>query len=135
MRMYGNVVAPHSGLIPSETLYEERWGLLWPIVRKRNFIITYVRLLSLPFLYVIWSTSTNISPLFKNRSIIFLKNLTIPRLIINLHLRQVSRTLNTKKVIKWGFKCQKLFPRFCVYKWASLIIHHWYCFEMKPYFH
>ena len=78
MRRSGNAVSSHSGLIPSETLYEKRWGLLWPIVRKRNLIITYARLLSLPFLYVVWSTSTNISPLFKNRSIIFLKKLDNP---------------------------------------------------------
>ena len=36
--MYGNAVSSHSGLIPSETLYAKRGGLLWPIARKRNLI-------------------------------------------------------------------------------------------------
>ena len=34
----GSAVSPHSGVISSETLYEKRGGLLWPIVRKRNLI-------------------------------------------------------------------------------------------------
>ena len=35
----GNAVSSHSGLIPSETLYEKRGGLFfWPIARKTNFI-------------------------------------------------------------------------------------------------
>ena len=33
----GCVVLSHSGLIPSETVYEKR-GLLWPIARNENFI-------------------------------------------------------------------------------------------------
>ena len=33
----GYAVSSHSGLIPSETVYENR-GLLWPIARKENFI-------------------------------------------------------------------------------------------------
>ena len=32
----GNAVSSHSGLIPSETVYEKRGGLLWPIARKKN---------------------------------------------------------------------------------------------------
>ena len=37
MMRSGNEVSSHSGLIPSETLYENRGGLLWPIAR-RNLI-------------------------------------------------------------------------------------------------
>ena len=38
MMRSGNAVSSHSGLISSETLYEKRGGLLWPIARKRNLI-------------------------------------------------------------------------------------------------
>ena len=38
MMRSGSAVSSHSGLIPSETLYEKRGGLLWPIARKRNLI-------------------------------------------------------------------------------------------------
>ena len=31
-------ISSHSGLIPAETLYERRGGLLWPIARKGNLI-------------------------------------------------------------------------------------------------
>ena len=34
----GNAVSSHSGLIPSETSFEKRGGLLWPIARKKNLI-------------------------------------------------------------------------------------------------
>ena len=34
----GNAVSSHSGLIPSETLYEKRGGMLWPIATKKNLI-------------------------------------------------------------------------------------------------
>ena len=37
MMRSGYAVSSHSGLIPSETVYENR-GLLWPIARKENFI-------------------------------------------------------------------------------------------------
>ena len=37
MMRSGYAVSSHSGLIPSETVYEKR-GLLWPIVRKENLI-------------------------------------------------------------------------------------------------
>ena len=32
----GNAVLSHSSLIPFETVYEKRGGLLWPIARKKN---------------------------------------------------------------------------------------------------
>ena len=73
--------------------------------RERGIWLGYVRLLSLPFLYGIWSTPTNLK-------INCVKKLTIPRLIINLYLRQVSRILKTRKVIEWGFNCQNFFPYF-----------------------
>ena len=38
MMRSGNAVSSHSGLIPSEKLYEKRGGLLRPIARKRNLI-------------------------------------------------------------------------------------------------
>ena len=38
MMRSGNAVLSHGGLIPSETLYEKREGLLWPIARKSNLI-------------------------------------------------------------------------------------------------
>ena len=38
MMRYGNAVSSLNGLIPFETLYEKRGGLLWPIARKRNLI-------------------------------------------------------------------------------------------------
>ena len=84
-------------------------------LRERRIWLAYVRLLSLPFLKknVVWSTPTNFTLIF------FLKNLTIPRLSINLRLLLVSRTLKRRKVIKWGFRYHKFPPRFCVYKWAS----------------
>ena len=34
----GNAVSSHSGLIPSENLYEKRGGMLWPITTKKNLI-------------------------------------------------------------------------------------------------
>ena len=37
MMRSGYAVSSHSGLMPSETVYENR-GLLWPIARKENFI-------------------------------------------------------------------------------------------------
>ena len=46
----------------------------------------------------------------KNRFIIFLKNLTIPRLFINFYRLQRSRILETRKVIQRGFKCHKFSP-------------------------
>ena len=69
MMRSGNAVSSHSGLIPSETLYEKGGGLLWPIARKRNLISLRSAAfftISLPFLNVIWSTPrkypTNIQP-------------------------------------------------------------------------
>ena len=57
MMRSGNAVSSHSGLIPSDTLYEKGGGLLWPIARKRNLIsLRSAALISLPFLNVIWST-------------------------------------------------------------------------------
>ena len=38
MMRSGNAVSSHSGLIPPETLYEKRGGLLGPIARKRNSV-------------------------------------------------------------------------------------------------
>ena len=38
MMRSGNAVLSHSSLIPSETVYEKRRGLLWPIARKKNLI-------------------------------------------------------------------------------------------------
>ena len=38
MMRYGNAVSSHSGFIPSETLYEKRWGMLWQIARKKSFV-------------------------------------------------------------------------------------------------
>ena len=62
-----------------------------------------------------------ISRLFKNRLINFIENLTISSLQVSIKVRllQVSRTLKTRKVIKWVFKRHKFPPRFCVYKWTS----------------
>ena len=113
-----NAVSSHSGLIPSGNFLRKREGLLWPIARKRNLI----SLRSVAFFTIF---VCNLVPAYKfhgylkalkNRSINIFKNLTIPRLIISLHLGQVSRTLKARKVIKWGLKCPKCSPRFCVYK-------------------
>ena len=62
-----------------------------------------------------------ISRLFKNRLINFIENLTISSLQVSIKVRllQVSRTLKTRKVIKWVFKRHTFPPRFCVYKWTS----------------
>ena len=38
MMRSGNVVSSHSGLIPSETLYEKRGEMLWQIARKNSLI-------------------------------------------------------------------------------------------------
>jgi len=38
MMSSGNAVSSYNGLIPSETVYEKRRGLLRPIARKENFI-------------------------------------------------------------------------------------------------
>ena len=38
MRRCGNAVSSDSDLIPSETLYKKRGGLLWTIARKKNLI-------------------------------------------------------------------------------------------------
>ena len=83
----GNAVSSHSGLIPSETVYEKRGGLLWPIERKKN--------LSSPCSAASFTifVCLQISKYFKNCLMNFRKNLTIPRLIINLHLLQVTRKL------------------------------------------
>ena len=34
----GNAVSSHNGLTPSETLYEKRGRLIWPIARRGNLI-------------------------------------------------------------------------------------------------
>ena len=54
----GNAVSSHSGLIPSENCTKKERDCFGRL-RKRGIWLAYVRLLSLPFLYVIWSTSTN----------------------------------------------------------------------------
>ena len=38
MMRSGNAVSSHSGLIPSETLYEKRVAMLWQIARRRSLI-------------------------------------------------------------------------------------------------
>ena len=87
-------------------------------LRERGIWLVYVRLLSLPFLYLIYSTATNFT-VFRTCSIIFLKNWTIPGLNIKVRLLHVSRILKTSQTaIKWAFKCYKFSPRFCVYWWA-----------------
>ena len=97
---------------------EKRRGLLWPIARKRNLISLHSAAVFTIFVCN-WSICLQISQLFKNRSINFLKNLTILRLSINVRLLQVSRTLRTRKVIKWGSKCHKFSLTSYVNKWAS----------------
>ena len=129
MMRSGNAVPSHSGLIPFETLYEKRGGLLWPIARKRNLRSLHTAALFTIFL-MLFGSRLQISRLFKNRSINFCKSLKISRLIIDVRLLQVSRTLKTGKVIKRDFKFQKLSNRFCVYKWRPLIIH-WHCIQVS----
>ena len=125
MMRSGNAVSSHSGLIPSENLYEKREGLLWPIARKRNLI-------SLPSVAFFTIFVCNLvhaykfHGFFKNRSIILKKKLD--SLDFNHQFTSPPSFKDIeRKVIKWGFKCQKLFLRFCVYKRAYLIIH-WHCF-------
>ena len=56
--VWKNAVSSHGGLIPFETVYEKRGGLLWSIARKKNLVS--LRLAAfLPFLCVIWSMPTN----------------------------------------------------------------------------
>ena len=38
MMRFGNAISSHSGLIPFETVYEKRGGLLRLIARKKNLI-------------------------------------------------------------------------------------------------
>ena len=38
MISFGNAASSHSGLIPLETAYKKRGGLLWAIASKKNFI-------------------------------------------------------------------------------------------------
>ena len=56
--VWKNAVSSHSGLIPFETVYEKRGGLLWSIARKKNLVSLRLAAFS-PFLCVIWSTPTN----------------------------------------------------------------------------
>ena len=93
---------------------EKRGGLLWPIARKENLI----SLRSAAF-FTIFEKKCSLVHAYKFHVNFFFKNLTIPRLSINLRLFLVSRTLKRRKVIKWGFRYHKFSPRFCVYKWAS----------------
>ena len=89
---------------------EKRGGLLWPIARKRNLIsLRSAAFFTIFVKHVIWSTPTNFTVIF---FLIFLKNLTIPRLSINVRLSLVSRTLKRRKVIKWGFRYHKFPPDF-----------------------
>ena len=110
-------------------LSTKKEGDCFGALRERGIWEAYIRLLSLPFFNVIWFPPKNFTVL-KNRSINFCKSLKVSRLIINVRLLQVSRTLKTRKVIKRGFKSQKLSDRFCVYKWASLTIH-WHSFQIS----
>ena len=56
--VWKNAVSSHSGLIPFETGYEKRGGLLRPIARKKNLVS--LRLAAfLPFFYVLWFTPKN----------------------------------------------------------------------------
>ena len=81
MMSLGNAASCHSGLIPLKTVYKKRGELLRAIASKNNFLVTCIQLLLLQFLHVIWSMPTNFE-FFKNRSIIFFINLTIPRSIV-----------------------------------------------------
>ena len=38
MMRSGNAVSSHSGLIPFDTLYEKRGGMLWQMARKKSLI-------------------------------------------------------------------------------------------------
>ena len=40
------------------------------------------------------------------------------------------RTLKTRKVIKWGFKCHKFFQKILCLQVSVLIIH-WHCFQVS----
>ena len=60
-----NAVSSYNGLIPSETVYEKRRGLLRSIARKENLISILRQLLSSPVLYGIWSTPTNFTVICK----------------------------------------------------------------------
>ena len=53
-----NAVSSHSGLIPSENCTKKERDCFGRL-RERGISLAYVRLLSLPFLYVIWSMPKN----------------------------------------------------------------------------
>ena len=54
----GLAVSSHNGLIPFETVYEKRGGLLCPISRKKNLICLHSAAF-VTILYAILSTPTN----------------------------------------------------------------------------
>ena len=85
----GNAVSSHSGLIPSENCTKKE-GDCFGRLRERGIWLAYVRLLSLPFLHVIWSTPTNFTVILKTARYLKKKKktLTIPWLNVNLYLRQ-----------------------------------------------
>ena len=58
MMSFGNAASSCSGLIPLTTAYKKRGELLRAIASKKN-LLTYIQLLLLQFLHVIWSMPTN----------------------------------------------------------------------------
>ena len=90
-----------------------------PIARKENLI--GVRSAAFfTVLYSIWFTPTDFT---QNSLINTFKNLTIPRLIVNLHILQVSRTFKTSKAIKF---CPQIL---CLQ--VSVLVIHWHCFQVS----
>ena len=128
MMRSGNAVLSHCSLIPSETVYEKRRGLLWPIARKKNLI----SLRSVAFFTIFVSNLVHAYKFhgnFKTAQQFFLKNLTIPRLIVNLHILKVSRTLKTRKAMGLQMS-QNFFPQILCFQVSVLIIH-WHCFQVS----
>ena len=122
----GNAVSSHSGLIPSENLYEKRGGMLWPITTKKNLI----RLRSAAFFSIF---VCNLVHTYKFHG--YLKPLDCVfffffflKLTISVCLLQVSRTLKTRKAINWGFKCHKFSPDFVFT--SERPNNPWHCFHV-----
>ena len=79
---------------------------------ERRIWLAYVRqLLSLPFLYGIWSTPTNFTVIYKPMDNLF-KKLDNPEISHQFISPQVSRTLKTRKAMNRDSNVTNFYPRF-----------------------
>ena len=95
---------------------------------ERKIWLAYVRLLSLPFLYLIWFTPTNFTVILKPLNNFF-KKLDNPEINHQFTYPQGFKDIENKEG-NGASNVTKFFPQILCFQVSVLIIH-WHCFQVS----